>query len=232
MSSLRLVVLLLCVVPLQGLAQESKPEGAAPAYPTPPPLVPAPGEPEEATEASGEEPAGEPPQGEIIPREPRRDQWIGGRVALELLGGSLIGFVGLLPGAYLSIRGISSESSDQFFTGLAVMAVGLSTGASLGVVGAGGLVGVEGRFLPTFAGAGLGMGAGLLLALTIGPTVGEIAFIPMLAAPIIGAIVGYEFSHARALATEPAPTETAPQVMPLVTVTPRGGILGGLVGRF
>jgi hypothetical protein len=201
------------------------PEGDVPAETPPPPLVPAPAAPQE-------EPSEEPPWGEIIPREPRRDSWWGGRMALELLGGSLLGFVGFVPGAYVMINGDIHGNETQFGVGLSLTGIGLTAGATFGVVGAASLLGGEGRFLPTLAGSGLGLVGGMLAALALGPQIGEAAFLALIMGPPIGALIGYEYSHAKALESGPAPTASAPRVMPLVTVTPRGGILGGLVGRF
>jgi hypothetical protein len=230
MSCPRLALLLLVLsvlLPVRGLAQ------------TPPPLVPAPAE-EEPYEPEAENPESEegswdePSMREEGPREGFGLRT--GRVTLEFLGGSLLGFAAGTPGAYIAIAsafcdGCGSESG--FFAGVGLSFAGLTLGSALGIKGMGSLLGGEGLFLSTLAGTSLGGLSGLGLGLIIGFAAGsELWIIPTLAGPIVGGIIAYEMSHANALRARSTLSSSEMAVLPVVSVSPGGGIIGGLAGSF
>ncbi len=222
MYTLRLMLCLAMLAPCVGLAQMDE-------LP-PPPLVPAPTEPEQA-----------PPEAELIPHEfepsvPPGETFSAARVMLEFVGGGVagggLGFVSLLAGAVIFSGACSGDDlsclGPIFFTGI----VGAAVGVPLGVYGAGKLLKGQGAYWPsligTVVGAGIGLTVGLISqnepALVMGVTAG----------PVVGAIVGYELSHAAALSSlerEDRGSGTSVQVTPAFGLTP-GGLYGALAGRF
>lgn len=210
----------------------TSPPPLVPAPPSPPPLVPAPAQPEEPV-----------PEGELIPRSevPRilpSPRFSPGNVAIEALGG-LVGGMGLGIGAALALGGLFSASGDCDATcGLvaAVLALpAVAIGIPLGVYVAGELIDGEGRFLPAFGGMLAGVGGALLLALTGSSLVTTLA---VLTFPIAGAVIGYELSRPDAPPMQEEDgygdeySSTGFQVVPVLGVTPGGGFVGGLSGRF
>ncbi len=222
-----LLLVLSVLLPVRGLAQ------------TPPPLVPAPTT-EEPYEPGAEDPESEGvPRDELIPREwtpPERSSLKVPRVMLEFLGGTVLGIAAGIPGAILAIEGAfceSCESLGAFFAGVAVSFAGLSLGSALGIKGMGSLLEGEGRFLTTLAGTSLGGLAGLGLAMVIGWGTGsELWIVPILAGPVLGGIIAYESSHSNFLRERYAPGASGMEVIPVVGVSPGGGLIGGLAGRF
>jgi hypothetical protein len=228
MSHPRLALLLLVLsvlLPVQGLAQ------------TPPPLVPAPPM-EESYEPGAEDPESETqPGNEIVPREWSSPESTGlriSRIMLEFLGGSALGIAGGIPGAYIGIlAAFESSSAAGFFAGVSLSFAGLTVGSALGIKGLGSLLDGEGRFGTTLLGSTLGGLAGLGLGLIVGFAAGSEAWIlPVLAGPVIGGIIAYENSHASALQRRSAPVSPEMSVVPVVSVSPRGGVIGGLAGVF
>jgi hypothetical protein len=222
-----LLLLLSVLLPAQGLAQ------------TPPPLVPAPTT-EEPYEPGAEVPEYEGvPQDEIIPREFTPSESPGlklSRIMLEFLGGTVLGLVGGIPGAVIAIEAAFCDgcgSDAGFLAGASLSFAGLTLGSALGIKGLGSLLDGEGRFLTTLVGTSLGALGGLALGFIVGLGAGsELWFIPALAGPIVGGIIAYENSHANALRELSAPSPSGAAVLPVVSVSPQGGIIGGLVGRF
>jgi hypothetical protein len=229
MSCSRLALLLLVLsmlAPLQGLAQ------------TPPPLVPAP-TPETPYAPEAENPgAAGLPADELIPRERTPSESLGlkiPRIILEVLGGSALGLIAGIPGGLiLAEAAFSSGSTVGTIVGGGLAVAGLSFGSALGIKGLGSLLDGEGRFLTTLAGASVGglgaLGLALIVALVGGP--GELGIIPVLIAPIVGGIIAFESSHANALQERSAQSSSTASVVPVISVSPRGGVIGGLAGRF
>lgn len=219
--------MLSALLPVQGLAQ------------TPPPLVPAPTE-EEPYEPEAEDPDSEggawdePSLSDEAPRE--SFGLTTGRVTLEFLGGSVLGLAAGIPGAIIAINGAFCDgcgSESEFFAGVSLSFAGLTLGSALGIKGMGSLLGGEGRFLGTLAGTSIGGLSGLGLGLIIGFVAGsELWIIPTLAGPIVGGLIAYELSHANALEGRSALSSSGTGVIPVVSVSPGGGIIGGLTGRF
>lgn len=213
---------------------------------SPPPLVPAPLEPSadspQAAPSDSLEPSPEDAsRGEII----RRDWYANAdpgptapRLLLELVGGSVGASVGIIPGGLLLFSAVlcgdSCEGGEdsRAILGLGLGLAGLAGGAALGITGAGSLLHGEGEYWPTAGGAAVGTLIGSLLALGLASSANELAIIPFIAGPVVGGMIGYELSHSNALARRQRNRALTPTVMPVATVTPHGGVLGGLAGRF
>ena len=216
----RMLLCLALFAPYAGLAQGSNEVPAsAPSQPEalpPPPLITAP-------EGSEEEP----PEGELFPHElepsrPPGEPFSVGRGVLEFVGGGLVGagvgFVSLLLGTVVFVPTCDSEACILGI--LSVGALGASFGAPLGVYGAAKLMGGQGRYWPSFLGTVVGAGIGALAAVA---TRNETAtVIGLSTGPLIGAIVGYELSHAH----------VQPSVSPTLGLTLTGGVVAGLSARF
>jgi len=215
-------------------AQEPAPVSEQAPAPTlsPPPLVPAP--PGDAVSPPFHP---EPPVRLLPPPESIGHRV--GRVSLEVLGGALgsaVGFgVGFYGGTLLSQQvSCGLDCNEGAYLTLGVVGVGMALSASAGVLGGGALLDGEGRFLHTLGGAVLAEGAVLGL-MALGLESNE-ALLSFFVAPLVGALVGYEVSHAWKR-QEPslacARREAAPElhVTPIINVTSEGGALG-LAGRF
>jgi hypothetical protein len=230
MSRARLgfLLLTLCVLlPVRGLAQ------------TAPPLVPAPAPADPYDPKEGDPEPEEEPPGELIPRQWTPSESAGlkaPRIVLEVLGGSLLGAAASLPGAFIAAVAAfcdGCESDSQFLGGVGLAFAGLTLGTAVGIKGMGSLLEWEGRFLAALAGTSIGalagLGAGLVIAWGAGS---ELWFIPILVGPLVGGIIAYESSHTNALEERSSPSRTGMSMIPVVGVSPRGGIIGGLAGRF
>lgn len=227
-----LVALLLWVLlPLPGLAQA--PVAA-------PPLVPVPSESDQEDPYGGYEEDAPPentPPGELIPHDSRASGTSRGRARLlpEALFGLGAGFAGLAPGVFLGFVLAASDDSSGSGPVIGVISmgfVGVTLGAALGVTGGGNLMGGEGRFLETLAGAALGALTGGLLAI---PTAFASDFawvVPLFACPVIGAMIGYEATHAREQERKAAAAGTGVSMVPIISVRSSGGIVAGLAGHF
>ncbi|MBN1207598.1 MAG: hypothetical protein JXB05_22210 [Myxococcaceae bacterium] len=244
MNLCRLVVCLTLLAPSVGFAQSS--EEWNPYIPpaaeatTPPPLVPAPTPPSvPAPPAPSRALAKE----ENTPSEPAVRP-SGNLTALRLIatsgsgavGGFVAIFAGIVPSAVVAIPFCAStdfEDEPPCAVSIATaLSLSYSVGVTLGVTFTGKLLGGQGDGLVTFfgalAGAAVGGGIGVAsenaAALTLGLTLG----------PLLFAAIGYEVSHS--MATRPfepgLEARAGFRVMPVVGTTPRGGVLGGLAGRF
>lgn len=158
------------------------------------------------------------------------------RVLVETLigGGGMV--LGAVAGQALSPGGFSGSCSGCAPDYSAGFMLGAGLGSGLGVYGAGTLMGGDGDFLATMAGAGLGAGgAFLLLDAGDGQGRGNTNAFTALLMPLAGAIAGYEISNALSgLSVSPPPrwSRQAPRLVPVASATKDGGVLGGLAGRF
>jgi hypothetical protein len=144
--------------------------------------------------------------------------------------------VGGLPGIGLSIgleRGCEgcANGTAVIIAGLAGVA-GVASGMAFGVWGIGSLLGGEGRYLPTLAGTGIGLLVGGGIAVYLGDQIKEeLAIPPLLIGPILGTLIAYEISHSNEW-ERGAEASPSVAVLPTVGVSPSGGFVAGLVGRF
>ncbi|HEX8702412.1 MAG TPA: hypothetical protein VF815_26500 [Myxococcaceae bacterium] len=229
MHSLALLVLCLLVgVPTVSYAQSEAAPPPPPDAPTLPPLVTAPEEPEE--------PAEEPPTGEIIPGErgygdAPPDLVVPRMILSPALGGVAAGsgaIVGLILGAVISDCAIF-DGCDGWPLVAPMLLTSWLTG-SLTVYGMGRFLNGMGTLGPTMLGGALGTGLGVALLFA---SEGSAWYLAPLA-PALAAAVAFEISNSFVRASLPPPRDifAGIQVMPVVSATPAGGVLGGLVGRF
>jgi hypothetical protein len=231
MSLLRLVSLLVgLLLPFQGLAQSKAP--APPLGPvSPPPIIPAPGAP---VEGEATNPAEGKPQGEIIPPEERLSSDGSGspavRIPVSILLGTVGGAVGAIPGAILMIDGFCPDcDAGDFYVGFALSVAGAVVGTALTIDWVGDWLDGQGRFWPTLLGVVLGALAGTGAALASASISEAAPIIPAVLGPTLGGAIAYELSNAMVRREAMA---SRPRVAPLLTVSARGGFIGGLIGTF
>jgi hypothetical protein len=200
----------------------------------PPPLVPAP-------ESPQEDAATDMPQGEIIPPEPgglRDTGRLDVRIPVGLVLGTVGGAVGAAPGAAVVLlalcrRGCVGANSGWVNSGLVLAAGGLIGGTALTIDWLGDRLGGQGRFWPTALGVALGTGAGIAAAFGIPTSNRALRLIPAILGPAVGGVIAYEVSSANVI-KESAAAATASnlRLVPLVAVSPRGELVGGIAGSF
>jgi hypothetical protein len=149
--------------------------------------------------------------------------------SLAAAGGGIVGFLGGLILADCNLEGCSGDS-DFLITVPTVLGVGLSS--SLTVYGLGESMNGDGYLVAALLGGMLGAGAGVAMAYSGDGTTG-VLLTPVLSA--VGAVIAYEVSS---IDREPEPIQ-APEdpylnlrLTPVFGMTPKGGVLGGLVGQF
>jgi hypothetical protein len=237
MLSTRLVTLLLsCVLlPLSSPAQAPEPPQAEG---TPPPLIQAPQEEptSEAPPAPEAGPAPETPQGELIPREhtPGTQKPVSQRVPVQLLVGTAAA-AGAMLLAYGVMETDPQDCDGSFcdysvlFLGLGVGAVGLTVGPPLAIWLVGERYEGRGRFWPTLAGGALGtLGSILSLVALPNDTPPELAIAVAGIWPVLGSMILHELTRLPSY----APSDSGARVIPVVSVSRHGGLVGGLVGTF
>ncbi len=147
--------------------------------------------------------------------------------------GLLLGLVGTVPGIFIIAQEIDCDGCGidaATEVGALLGITGMSVGAALGVKLIGSLFDGEGRYLHTVLGAGLGAGAGIRAALALSKTEGLWA-IPLITSTVLGAVIGYELSNSNEHDRMAAEARSV-TVLPSMVVSPSGGIVAGLVGRF
>jgi hypothetical protein len=231
MRPIHLVTLpLLCVLfPLSALAQTPEP-GAAQA--TPPPLISAPEKPE--PEAP---PEPEPSRGELIPREhtPGAQASDANRVPLQILGGTAAS-----AGTLLLVYGLYSLDPQDcdgffcsytlFFGGLGLGALGLTVGPPIAIWLIGERFDDRGRFWPSLAGGALGTAASVLSLVALANQVPVELNVALAGVwPVITTMILHELTRAPASSMSAA---SGPRVLPMVSTTRHGSIVGGVVGSF
>lgn len=226
--------MLCCLLfPLQSMAQaqpSSEPLGPV----SPPPLLPAPGAPEEGQEAPPEQSGDE--YGSLEERDTASPGSPAVRIPVGILLGTLGGVIGALPGTTILFEDFCldcSEASDQVVFGLLVGMAGMTLGSAVAVNLSGDWLGGQGTFGSTFVGALLGMLGGLGAGgAVVAAGSGEAGLIVALMGPAVGGVLAYELSdtHERRMALSAMASK--PRVVPMVTVSKQGGLIGGLVGIF
>lgn len=207
----------------------------APTYETtPPPLVPA------------EEPA--PPRGELFPREPQgkalRGVLLVSRLILQPPAGVVVGAVmgagSIIPIFFLNIPFCGGDLIEGTagvgcrITYLGPIALIGATGAGLGVAGVGTILQGQGRIGATLAGAVVGAAGGISLAFATDVKKLETFALYGLVSSALGATVVYALTDAF-FPEPPFATSRARQglsVLPVLSATRAGGLMGGLAGRF
>ncbi len=157
------------------------------------------------------------------------------RLGLEagagLVGGAAVGVFSAW--AFSGLLGTQNNSSQtQRFTSLFGAPLGVAVGAPLAVTLTGYTIGEQGSFLVSWlcSMAGLAVGGGVYLTATglSDSSAAKGTYALALLLPVVGSVLGYEFS-ARA-AAEPPPV--GPTVVPTVFFSPGGGAGGAVAGRF
>ncbi|HEX8698371.1 MAG TPA: hypothetical protein VF815_06010 [Myxococcaceae bacterium] len=240
MFSLRLVPMLCCLlVPLQGMAQAESPDKPILGPVTPPPLLPAPGAPAPEEPPQAESP--DEPQGELIPPEERsrRDEeaTAASRVPVGILLGTIGGAIGALPGVLIGGEALCIESctEDQsgVYIGFVLALGGLFGGSAFTITQVGHWLDGQGRFWPTVGGVVLGSLAGILVGAAGFATVGAAGAIPMILGPAVGGVIAYELSDSSSRSAAAEALGPEPRIIvPMMRVSPGGGLIGGLAGTF
>ncbi len=180
------------------------------------------------------------PRDEIIPRELAAEEdspFSIPRLLPEMLGGAggaiVGGGLGLVVGLLISPAACSD--SDDAFCSLGPALLGLTIGAGVGLpigtYGAGRLLGGRGGFGFTFLGMLLGGAVGTGIALL---TSDEVGVISVTVGALGGAALGFELSQpsSGSLPGAQLQANAALSVLPIIGVTPQGGLQAGLTGRF
>jgi hypothetical protein len=252
MNRFRLVLCLTLLVSSLGSAQTEEEEEWSPYTPTqpapalPPPLVPADPPPPPVAPEPPEPSRPSRARGEIIPRELLPERARTESSALRLVGAPFAGIIGsaggAMAGAIVSgfvllpfcVRHLNDLESNPgcLIAFSSFGALGATLGASGIVYAVGEMFGGRGRFLPSLLGGLVGTTLG-----AVSGTVSQNVLVLVLGlgiGPIIGAVVGYEVSHSLEppVSKPPGRRGSGFEVVPIVSATPRGGLLGGLAGRF
>ena len=236
MFRIRCLVCLALLASTGALAQtRATPLSQAAPAPSCPPLLPAREQPHEPAPHEDGTPREDVPRSEPVTR------FSPGRVALASVGGFAAGYGLLFVGDAVFGDGASCGENDRdcLFKGLLLTLPIYSTGLALGVHTVGRFMNGQGRFLPTLVGAVAGSGAGMLLFFSGNVAAGLLG---VLLLPIPGAVIGYELSQ-REPGLNPGDSEgqddeedayarAGVRLTPLLGVTPRGGLFGGISGRF
>lgn len=241
----RLVLCLSLLAATAGLAQDSTdapPAGTAQAdAPVQSPLI-----------SAGESPEQAAPPDEDLPRE--QEGGVGGglrfagRLLLQppagILAGAVVGAVGIYPSFAYSLLSCEALFDGGKATDCVIIAtysgiaLSVSIGVGIGVAAVGHLLDGRGRFGAALGGA-LG---GSAVGAAIGLLSSEDDLIKMSSYLVVGPVVGAMLLYGLSDAFFPGPTRpVAParkgedeyaRVLPMVSTTRTGGIIGGLVGRF
>ncbi|GHG76815.1 hypothetical protein [Comamonas sp. JC664] len=152
------------------------------------------------------------------------------RIATEVGTVTLTSLIAAIPGTVIGLA-LCDSSPGPFGLGCMEYAAfgflgGVTIGASIGAWAGARLVDGQGTFSGAFAGAAVGAGVGLGTVFLFS----DIELLPvfLLAGPMLGAIVGYEWSHASNSRRDAAPEVS---VQPTLAVGP-GHTLLGMSGRF
>jgi hypothetical protein len=240
MFSLRMVPMLCCLLlPLQALAQAQPPEEVILGPVSPPPLLPAPGAPAQE-EPKPAEPT-DAPEGEIIPPAENATRGSGATTASRVSMGIILGVVGgalaATPGTIMAGEALCLEScsgdGDGVWAGLGLALGGLFLGTAFTITQVGYWMDGQGSFWPTLAGVVVGSLTGLLVGVAVAASAGAPGAIPMILGPSVGGVIAYELSDTRNRSAAAEGAGPEPRIiLPMMTVSPRGGIIGGFVGTF
>jgi hypothetical protein len=121
---------------------------------------------------------------------------------------------------------------EPFYLGLILGLGGWGLGSALTIDWLGDRMDGRGEFGPTVLGSMLGLVGGLLAGIALAAGAGTAGIIPAFLGPAVGGVIAYEISDTNVTEAAAAATASRPRVAPLLTVSPRGGFIGGLVGSF
>jgi hypothetical protein len=240
----RLVLCLSLLVATAGLAQDSEASPPAGTAPTDAPVSPPP------------MPAGESPEQPASPDEgwPHEQEGSGGgglrlagRLLLQppagILGGAVVGFVSAYPAFTLSFVTCEAlfdddEAIDCLILGTyAGTALGVSIGAGIGVMAIGHLLDGRGQMGAALAGALAGSAVGAAIGFSYDMDFVDMSVL-LFVGPVVGATLLYTLSDAffpgpaRKVAPAREEVDEYARVLPMISTTRTGGIIGGIVGRF
>lgn len=156
------------------------------------------------------------------------------RIPAGILAGTLAGALGAIPGTFLMFQRycFNTCAEKSGYIGLALAVGGVIGGSALGIDHLGGTLGGHGHFGATLVGTLLGTLGGIIAGAALAPTAGAAVIIPAILAPAVGGAIAYEISHSIIVEEAAAATASKPRFVPLVSASPRGGVIGGLAGRF
>jgi hypothetical protein len=175
-------------------------------------------------------------QGELIASSSDSVRSLGSRatrIPAGILVGTLAGALGAIPGTFLMFQRYCSDCEgkrESEFLGFALAVGGVTAGSAHGIHYLGGTLGGHGGFGATVVGSLLGTLAGVIAGIALVPTAGAAAILPAIVGPAVGGVIAYEISHGIAVGETFTPSR--PRYVPLVSASPRGGVIGGLAGRF
>lgn len=157
------------------------------------------------------------------------------RLPAGILVGTVAGTLGAIPGTLMMMEFICLDSCNDNsweYLGLGLAAAGLVGASALGIDFLGDELGGQGRFWPTLLGTFQGTLGGIVSGVALAATAGAAGIIPAFLGPAVGGVIAYELSHSSVLEESAAATASRPRLVPLVSVSPRGGLIGGLAGCF
>ena len=144
--------------------------------------------------------------------------------------------MGAVPGAAIMVlafcrRGCVGANNGWVNAGLVLAGGGLIGGTALTIDWLGDRLGGQGKFWPTVLGVALGTGAGIAAAFGLSASSGALGAIPAVLGPAVGGVIAYEISSANVI-KEAAATASSFRLVPLVAMSPRGELVGGIAGSF
>ncbi len=182
------------------------------------------------------------PKDELIPREFVEPKYgAGQRVPLELLGGTLGGALGLLPGVLVLAASADSQCGGDFcsnaaglLTGFMLVAVGMPVGMTAGISAAGRFLEGEGGYAYAFGGVSVGGLLGYVLATLLikDAQSRNMDLLLLSSGALVGGVLMYEVSHHRAVEKRRRLHDLRVQVVPVLHLSREGGVIGGVAGRF
>lgn len=152
-----------------------------------------------------------------------------------VLGGAVMGLAGIFTVAPALSKVNCTPGEVCIVPVLSIMVPAAFVGVPISVQHFAEPFGGRGEFLPTLGGSLLGTGVGFISGLSSGNL--GVLIASLILGPVTGAIVGYEISHAlnqrRAIAAGAVSSANAGfRMVPVISATPRGGLLWGLAGSF
>ncbi|MCP3145327.1 hypothetical protein [Pyxidicoccus xibeiensis] len=151
------------------------------------------------------------------------------RSVLDVAGASAVTLgSAVMVEALVGTRCLRETDRMCILTSFLVTFLSVAGTAPVGAWAVGSLLGGEGKLWAAYMGAAIGMGLGVIGTM---PTMafgnGVILGVAGPIGAVVGAAIGYEVSHRRARRASPGPRMT-----PMLGATPRGDLVGGMMGSF